>query len=55
MPMELLVDLSDPFYHADNLKEIKRRIDEYESDKLRLERTTMEELEAEIYVAYADM
>ena len=46
LPMELLVD---PFYRAENLNEIKRRISEYESGKVRLERTTMEELESEIY------
>ena len=46
MPQGLL---ADPFYREENRSEIKRRIDEYESGKVQLERTTMEELEAEIY------
>ena len=41
--------LADQFYHPENLCEIKRRIDDYESGKVQLVRTTMEELEAEIH------
>ena len=46
MPSGILVD---PFYRAENRNEIKRRIDEFEAGKTQLERTTMKELEEEIY------
>ena len=41
--------LIDPFYRAENRNELKRRIDDFEAGKTQLERTTMKELEEEIY------